>query len=92
MKQLEVFGYSSDEGAYTRYFINNMGNGGLETNGKVSGKTWEWNQDIKRDGKTLQVRGVVTEVSPDSWISKGSVTIDGGPMTQTYEIKATRIK
>jgi len=91
-KQLEIFGYSPKDAAYTRYFINNMGNGSLDANGKVSGKTWEWNSDLKEDGKALHERGVVTEVSPDSWISKASVTIDGGPAKETYEINATRIK
>jgi hypothetical protein len=93
MKQLEIFGYSPKDGAYARYFINSNGQDGLDTNGKVTGKTWDWSGgEFKEDGKTIHPRAVVTEVSPDSWISKGSVSIDGGPPAPTYELRATRIK
>lgn len=91
-KQMEIFGYSPKDGAYSRYFINSDGSDGLITNGKVTGKTWDWSGEFKADGKTIHPRFVVTEVSPDSWISKGSVSIDGGPPTPTYELRATRIK
>jgi hypothetical protein len=92
IKQLEIFGYDPDVAAYTRYFIASGGSGGLETNGKVNGKTWEWTTRIKKNGKSIEARGIVTEVSPDSWTSNETVSIDGGPAKPTYETKATRIK
>jgi hypothetical protein len=90
--ELYVLGYSATEKIYTWYTVSRGGAGRTVRKWSVNGKVWTCEEDTTVSGKPAKSRYTVTEVSPMSYSFGGARSVGGRPWTQTFGLKATKVK
>ena len=53
---------------------------------------WTCDDETTVSGKPTKRRYTITEVSPTSYSYKVERSVEGGPWTQTIDLKATKVK
>jgi Protein of unknown function (DUF1579) len=92
VNKLEILGYSVTDKTYTWYTVTRNGAGRAVLKWSVDGKVWTCEEASAVSGKPAKRRYTITEVSPTSYSYKIDRSIEGGPWTQTFDLKATKVK
>jgi hypothetical protein len=89
--ELTTLSYTPTYKAYTWLTVRR---GRLPEGGKssVSGNVWTCEEEATVGGKPAKRRQTLTEVSPTSYSYKVERSVEGGPWTQTIDLKATKVK
>jgi hypothetical protein len=89
-KEVSYMGYDPQKKQYTFDAFNSMGQSDHAT-GTVSGKTWTWKSETMMEGKTMAMRGTVTEDLPTQYTIKFESSNDGGKTwAPSFEATATK--
>ena len=92
VKGQSVMAYDPAEKTYTYYAHNNLGQA-FFVRGNVSGQVWTWPSEMKMEGKVMNIRVTITELSPTSTSFKLEGSTDGGATwTLMEEAKGTKMK
>ena len=84
-----IFGYSSDENAYTYREFNSMGEF-EDARGKLDGNTWTWTSDEKMGGMTMKGRFIINMTSPTSYTFNFDMSPDGTKWSTVMDGKGTK--
>jgi hypothetical protein len=88
-KEMAVFGYDSDNKAYTYTAFSSLGEAEKST-GTVNGDTWTWISDERMGGMTMKGRFTMKVLSPTSYTMKFELSQDGTSWMTAMEGKATK--
>jgi hypothetical protein len=88
-KEMEVYGYDSDNKVYTSAAFDSWGEA-VKSTGTVDGDTWTWSSEEKMGGQTMKGRFTMKVLSPTSYTMKYEMSPDGTTWTTAVEGKATK--
>ena len=92
MNELHAWSYSEPDKAYTWYVVSRSGASRTVRKWSVNGNVWTCEADSTVSGKPAKYRYTITETSPTSYTYKVERSVEGGPWTQTIDLKATKVK
>lgn len=90
-KGLGIMTYSPAKRAYTYYGIDSMGYSDYAT-GQVEGDTWTYSSAGEMEGKKIQTRVTIREISPTSYKFKYEMSVDGGSWVTSVEGIETKVE
>ena len=90
--ELMIMRYSNTDKFYPSYTVSRSGAGRTVRKWSVNGSVWTCEAESTVDGKPAKYRYTTTEDSPAAWTYKVERSVEGGPWTQTIDLKATKVK
>ena len=91
MKNLGLLGYNTEDKVYTYYGIDSMGMGD-SARGTLKGDTWTYTSSNKMNGKVINGRYIMKELSPTSYSFMWQMQDDKGAWKTVMEGKETKAK
>lgn len=92
MNEMMTIGYSDTEKTYLSYTVSRSGAGRTIRKYAVNGSVWTCEEEAAVSGRPAKSRFTITEVPPASYTWKVERSVEGGPWTQTIDLKATKVK
>jgi hypothetical protein len=92
MNELGILGYNATEKVYSWYTVTRSGAGQTVRKWTVNGPVWTCESESTVGGKPAKYRYTITEVPPLTYTYKVERSVEGGPWTQTIDLKATKVK
>lgn len=90
-KGLGIMAYSSEEGVYTYYGVDNSPMAMASVpRGTLEGDTWTYADQAKMGGQMVNSRFVIQKLSPTSYTFKWEMEGEGGAWQTVMEGKATK--
>jgi hypothetical protein len=80
-RELQVLGYDPETRRYTWYDIDSTGVNSLG-HGSFEDSTWTFVFDLKADGKPVQLKVMLTQLSATTAQASAEVSVDGGPFVR----------
>ena len=91
IKGMSVMSYDMAENSYVYFETNNLGEN-TYSHGSVAGDTWTWTNESKMNGKTMQSRFTLKQLSADTCSYKFEMASGSEPFMVIMEGKQTRQK
>jgi hypothetical protein len=86
---IAIFGYSTDDNAYTYREFNSWGEF-EDSRGKLDGDTWTWTSDEKMGGMTMKGRFIIKMTSATSYTFSFDMSPDGTKWNTIMDGKGTK--
>lgn len=92
MNEMMIMGYSDTEKGYTSYTVSRSGANRTVRKYAVNGSVWTCEEEAAVNGRPAKARYTITEIPPASYTWKVERSVEGGPWTQTIDLKANKVK